>query len=155
MPKKTRLDSKTITLKQSGTLHRRPEKVIDSRFAEARFFDARDLLQVKYEMLRRVDVDGDSVTEAATAFGFSRPAFYDAQHAFKRDGLAGLMPQRPGPRRAHKLSDEVMGFVERLLEEDPARKTSDLLLAIKERFGIEVHRRSVERAKRRRVKKTL
>lgn len=153
MLKKKRPDAKAVALKQNGTLHRRPEKVVDPRFVEE-FFDARDLLQVKYEMLRRVDVEGDSITETASVFGFSRPAFYDAERAFKRDGLAGLIPNRPGPRRAHKLSDEVMSFVERSREEDPSHKTSDLVDAIKQRFGIEVHRRSVERAKRRRVKKT-
>ena len=54
-----------------------------------RFFDARDLIQVKYEMLRHVSVDGASKADAAALFGMSRPTFYQAEAAFARDGLAG------------------------------------------------------------------
>jgi predicted DNA-binding protein (UPF0251 family) len=46
------------------------------------FFDTRDLLQAKYEMLRRVDIDGWSFTQAAQALGVSRPVFYPARTAF-------------------------------------------------------------------------
>lgn len=154
MAGKKRPDPKVSVLKGSGTLHRHPEAVADPRFQDSEFFDARDLLQVKYEMLRRADTDGDSVTAAAAAFGFSRPAFYEAQRSFQSGGLAALIRQRPGPRRAHKLSSEVMAFVEEQLGQEPSPKTPDLVQAIRERFGIEVHRRSLERAKRRRVKKT-
>jgi hypothetical protein len=48
-------------------------------------------VQVKYEMLRRVQAEGKSVTDASAGFGFSRPSFYQALSAFERDGLAGLV----------------------------------------------------------------
>ena len=72
------------------------------------FFDARDLVQVKYEMLRRAREEGSTVSEAAAAFGFSRPSFYEAKAAYESGGLPGLLPKRPGPRRAHKLSEAVV-----------------------------------------------
>ena len=87
MPQK---DAKLATLRQQGTLNPRPRAVTDPQFAQDRFFDPRDLVQVKYEMLRRVQSDGHSVTGAATAFGFSRPSFYQALSAFEEGGLAGL-----------------------------------------------------------------
>lgn len=154
MTTKKKTDPKRDVLQRNGTLHRRPESVLDPLFREHEFFDARDLLQVKYEMLRRVDVERGSITAAATAFGFSRPAYYEAKRAFERGGLVALVPQRPGPRRAHKLSEEVMDFVDLLLTESPSCTTAGLVGAIKDRFGIEVHRRSLERAVRRREKKT-
>ena len=61
-------------------------------------------------MVRRVRVDGEPVSRSAAAFGFSRPSFYQAAAAVDADGLAGLVPARPGPRRAHKLTDEVVAF---------------------------------------------
>ena len=61
------------------------------------FLDARDLVQVKYEMVRRARVDGEPVSRAAEAFGFSRPSFYAAQAALDQGGLAALVPARPGP----------------------------------------------------------
>ena len=105
------LDSKGESLRQQGVLNPHPQKVADPLFRDSEFFDPRDLVQVKYEMLRRVRVEGASVTEVTQAFGFSRPVFYQAQALYHRAGLPGLIPQRPGPRQAHKLSDLMVDFL--------------------------------------------
>src|SRR6266571_731409 len=84
-------------LKARGGLHPHPEQVTDPLFAESAFFDPHDGVQVKYEMLRRVRLERRSVSEAAETFGFSRPAFYQAQRAFSSDGLPGLLPRKRGP----------------------------------------------------------
>ena len=81
MPSSPRNMAKTQTLRQQGVLNRHPDAVVDPLFQNADFFDPQDLLQVKYEMLRRVEVDKAPVTEATAAFGMSRPAFYQAQYA--------------------------------------------------------------------------
>src|SRR3954470_23195529 len=112
-------DPKVAALQAQRSLNARPERVSDERFAGSEFLDARDLVQVKYEMVRRVRVDGDSVTGSAQAFGFSRPAFYEAQAALDAGGLPGLVPARPGPRGAHKLTDEVVAFVREQMTVDP------------------------------------
>ena len=65
-----------------------------------RLLRSRDLLQVKYEMLRQVRVENQAVSHVAEAFGFSRPSFYLAQAGFAARGLAGLIPQKRGPRHA-------------------------------------------------------
>ena len=77
----------------------------DPEFLASDFFDARDAVQVKYEMVRKVKAGGAPVTEAAAAFGYSRPAYYQAAAALEPSGLEGLVPARPGPRGAHKLTD--------------------------------------------------
>ena len=41
-------------------------------------------MQVKYEMVRKVRAGGVPVTEAAAAFGYSRPAYYAAASALER-----------------------------------------------------------------------
>jgi transposase len=139
-------DPKDQALRAERCLNPRPEAVRDERFRASEFFDARDLVQVKYEMVRRVRVDGEAVTRAAGAFGFSRPSFYEAAAALDAGGLAGLVPARPGPRRAHKLTEEVVAFVRERRAAEPALRSVDLVEAIAERFGVRVHRRSVERA---------
>jgi transposase len=108
--------------------------------------DARDLVQVKYEMVRRVRVDGGTVSRSAAEFGFSRPSFYEAATALDAGGLAALVPARPGPRRAHKMSAEVVAFARQQLGADPALRPADLVGVIEEHFGVRVHPRSVERA---------
>jgi transposase len=151
----TRPDGKLKALQESDTLNPHPERVFDSLFREIDFFDARDLLQVKYEMLHRVRVEGWPVKRAAEAFGFSRPAFYHAQEAFEREGIAGLLPHKRGPHGAHKLSEEVMSFIEKVSDEEPAVSSAAMVKKVNERFGVKVHPRSIERARNRRKKKRL
>lgn len=140
------VDPKVQALRAERTLNPRPEAVRDERFRESEFFDARDLVQVKYEMVRRVRVDGDPVSRCVADFGFARPAFYEAAAALDRGGLGALVPARPGPRRAHKLTEEVVAFARERLEVDPSLRAGDLVEPIAQRFGIRVHPRSVERA---------
>jgi transposase len=137
-------------LREARALNPRPETVTDEAFALEEFLDARDLVQVKYEMVRRVRIEGAPVSATAAAFGFSRPSWYAAAAALDTGGLPGLLTARPGPRRAHKLTDEVVRFVEQALEDDPSRRPADLVGAVADRFGITVHPRSIERALARR-----
>src|SRR6266540_3096566 len=130
-------DPKVEALRAARTLNPRPE-------------DARDLVQVKYEMVRRVQVDGASVVAAAAAFGFSRPSYYEAAAALARDGLPGLVPAKPGPRRGHKLTDEVLDHAEDLLAADSSLRPADLVEPLHDRFGVRVHPRSIERGLARR-----
>lgn len=153
MTKKTRPDAKEKALKEHTSLNPHPDAVVDPLFGSADFFDPRDIVQVKYEMVRSVRVDGRSVTEAASAFGFSRPSFYQAQTVLEHEGLSGLIPKKRGPRSSHKLDEEVMDFVVQLLREDPLLRAPMLVGHIAERFGRRVHPRSVERALARRKKK--
>ena len=121
MPEK---DPKLEALREQGTLNPRPREVTDPLFTTESFFDPRDLVQVKYEMLRRVQSEGHSVTGAATAFGFSRPSFYQALSAFEESGLAGLVPHKRGPKQAHKLTDEVLGFIVEMRQKEPSVRTT-------------------------------
>jgi transposase len=142
-------DPKDRTLRERGALNPHPQCVTDELFAEYEFFDSRDLVQVKYEMLRRAQKEGWSVTRSAKAFGLSRVAYYRALAAFRKTGIWGLMPRRRGPRHPHKLSPEVMDFVREALKKEPSLSTANLPRMIKKRFGISIHRRSIERALRR------
>lgn len=148
-----RLDSKRRALRQHGALHPQPEQVHDPLFRDNQFFDPRDLVLVKYEMLRRVRVEGMAVTDAAEAFGFSRVTFYQAQAAFEAEGLPGLLPRRRGPRAASKLTDEVLAFVDRLRVADPDLGSSELAAKVEQHLGLSVHPRSIERALARRAKR--
>ncbi|MDA8282536.1 MAG: helix-turn-helix domain-containing protein [Actinomycetota bacterium] len=139
-------DPKEEALRAARALNPRPEAVVAPEFANSEFFDARDLVQVKYEMLRRARHDGSTVSAAAAAFGFSRPSFYEAKAAFEQAGIPGLLPKRPGPRRAHKLSEEVVERLREVLRADPSRSAVDLAELAQAEFGVRVHPRSVERA---------
>src|SRR5438309_4827321 len=146
-------DAKLQMLQQQGTLNPRPKDVSDELFLQDDFFDPRDLVQVKYEMLRRVRTEGKSVTDAAANFGFSRPSFYQAQSAFEQDGLAGLVPHKRGPKQAHKLTEEVLAFIGEVRQQEPSIRLPDLGNRIQKRFGIKVHPRSIERSLLRHPKK--
>lgn len=150
MAKHQRPDPKVKALAARRSLNPRPEAVVDEAFGTEVFFDARDLVQVKYEMVRRVRVEGDSVTSATRAFGFSRPSFYEAAADLDGGGLPALVPDKPGPRGPHKLTAQVVDHLEALLAQNEALSSAELAAAVAERFGYSVHPRSVERALARR-----
>ena len=153
MPKSPPHDARLQSLRELGTLNPRPQAVTDDLFTASEFFDPRDLVQVKYEMLRRVEKGGRTISEAATRFGFSRPSFYQAQAAFQAGGLARLVPRKRGPRRAHKLTAEILEFMRETRQQDPSLPTAGLVRRIKERFGLAVHPRTIERGWARSQKK--
>jgi transposase-like protein len=139
-------DAKAAALRASRTLNPRPETVTDEAFAASEFFDARDMVQVKYEMVRSARVGGAPVSRAAAAFGMSRPAFYHARQALDAGGLAGLVPAKPGPKAGRKVTPEVVAFLVAAKAADPEAGAAKLARMVSGRFGVEVHRRTVERA---------
>lgn len=149
MPKaKTRTDSKMAALLEEGTLNSSPEKVCDPRFQGSEFFDAHDLVQVKYEMLRRVSVDRLPVTQATAEYGVSRPSYYQAKANFDEAGLGGLVPKKRGPRGPHKLQGKLLAFAEQQVGQGEPIRARELSRLIREKFSVEVHPRTIERALR-------
>jgi transposase len=145
-------DPKHRRLKRQGVLNPRPERVRAPWFQAGDFFDAHDLVQTKYEMLRHVWVDHAAKAEAAALFGMSRPTLYQAEAAFARDGVAGLMPKPRGPKGAHKLDAEVMAFIVQCRQRDGAMPVRALAQEIASVLGLSVHPRSIERALARKKK---
>jgi len=137
--------SKRQTLRRHGTLNPHPETVAHALFRKSEFLAPDDLLQVKYEMLRQVQVDQHSVSESAGACGLSRPSFYQAQAAFQRDGLFGLLPHKRGPQGGHKLTTEVMEFVAQQRTADASLTAPQLAESVRKRFQVQVHPRSIQR----------
>jgi transposase len=149
MPRAQR-DQKSEELAARRSLNTRPDAVHDAVFSSEEFFDARDVVQVKYEMVRRVRVEKASVSETARNFGFSRPSYYEAASSLEQGGLPALVADKPGPRGPHKLTEEVVDHLESLAASDPSLSSPELAAAVVERFGLRVHPRSVERALQRR-----
>ena len=140
------IDAKRSALQATGTLNRRPQAVIDPLFRAGGFFDPRDLLQVRYEMVRRHLVEDEPVATTARLFGVSLPTAYQAHAAFKAAGLAGLIPKRRGPKRGgHKLTPEVLVHIEHLRRKRPNLRTRELVADLQRTFGLTIHRRSLER----------
>jgi hypothetical protein len=142
---------KRARLRHSGTLNPHPERVADPLFAASDFFDPEDLVQVKYEMLRRVEVDQAPVRRAAAAFGYSRPVYYAAYAAVQAEGLGGLVPAKRGPKGGHKLTAEVLAYLDGLGATERL-SAAELVCRVQQRFGVQVHPRSIERAQARRKK---
>jgi transposase len=144
-------DEKLKALRQSHALHPHPDQVRDPLFTSGSpFFDPRDLVQVKYELLRRVRVDGDSVAHATSLFALSRPTFYAAQAAWERSGLLGLVPEPTGPRQAHKLTAEILALLRPLAD---TMSSTQLAKWLRDERHLIVHPRSIERALARSAKK--
>lgn len=140
--------SKADVLNAEGTLNPVPEKVRDPKFRQSEFFDPRDAVQVKYEMLRRVSIENTSVTDIAEEYGVSRPTYYQAKASLSEAGIAGLVPKKRGPRGPHKIQGEILTFLKkRRVPGEPIRARA-LAALIRKEFGLDVHPRTIERAVR-------
>ncbi|MBF0298231.1 MAG: helix-turn-helix domain-containing protein [Oligoflexia bacterium] len=140
------MDNKKKYLKNSGVLNPNPEKVKDTNFLNNNFFDPNDIIQVKYEMIRKVEQEKLSISETALNFGFSRISFYKSQKNFIEKGIEGLIPKKKGPKKSYKLSENVMEFIKNEIEKDKSLKARAIKVIIEKKFNIVVHIRSIERA---------
>jgi len=149
----SQIGTKKAALRLANALHPHPEAVRDDAFLQGGFFDRDDLVQVKYEMLRRHRLDQKPVAEVARTFGTSRQAFYSAKLHFDTEGIPGLIPKKRGPRQAHKCTDDVLDFAEHWKAEHKTEGSRALVAAIGQHFGIVLNPRSVDRALAQRKKK--
>lgn len=134
-------------LKKDGTLHPQPQKVTADFIGQSDFFDPEDLVQMKYEMLRKVSMNEESITDAARSFGLSRVAFYHAQQQYHKRGLAGLLPDRRGPKKPHKLTPEVMTFINKELKAMCGTiDWEEISRQVEAKFGFKIHPRSIRRS---------
>ena len=140
--------AKADALAEDGTLNPAPDKVGDPKFQEGGFFDPRDVVQVKYEMLRRVSVEKMSVTNVSNQYGVSRPTFYQAKADFDEAGIAGLVPQKRGPHGPHKIQSNVRAFLIAQLSPGEPIRARELAKLVQKEFGVDVHPRTIERAVR-------
>jgi transposase len=137
---------KIRALAEEGTLNPVPGKVQDPKFQDGEFFDPRDIVQVKYEMLRRVSAENASVTSATEDYGVSRPTYYQTRASFEEAGIAGLVPRKRGPQGPHKVRGAVLEFIrEQRVEGEPIR-ARQLAEQIREKFDLDIHPRTIERA---------
>jgi transposase len=141
-----RADPKTAALREEGTLNPSPDRVSDTKFRPGDFFDPRDIVQVKYEMLRRVSVDSLSVTRVTAEYGVSRPTYYQTKASFDDAGVAGLVPKKRGPRGPHKLQGEILAFAEKQVVVGEPLRARELAVLIRREFSVDVHPRTIERA---------
>ena len=63
--RKAKRNPKADRLRQNDSLNLHPERVRAKQFHTSDFFDPRDLVQVKYEMLRGVRLEGTCIAQAA------------------------------------------------------------------------------------------
>ena len=145
MKKNHKKTDKNQILKDKNVLYHKADKITDLLFQTNDFFDPHDLVQVKYEMVRRVQKDGWPVTKASSVFGFSRLSFYKIKQALESFGMLGLLPKKRGPKKATKITDTVLAFIKEAQNKEPETKAAKLKILIKAKFGIDVHKRTIER----------
>ena len=140
-------NTKEEFLEAAGALNPEPAGVEDQKFRPGEgFFDARDKVQVKYEMLRSHEVDGESVSEAAPRYGYTRESFYTSKERFESEGILGLVDRKRGRKGPDKLTDEILEFLRQSKRDDPTLSGAWLCQMVAERYGVELHKRTVEKA---------
>ncbi|MBP3899961.1 MAG: helix-turn-helix domain containing protein [Blautia sp.] len=136
---------KAEILKENGTYNSRYEKVTAPCFRSGVFFDSRDLVQVKYELLRSISSGECTVTRASELFGISRESIYKNKAAYEAGGVQALIPKKTGPKGASKLTKQGQAFIDSYVAEHPSASASETNAKMREKVGIFVHNRTVER----------
>lgn len=105
--------------------------------------------------MRAVQREQYSIAKAASEFGLSRPTIYQAQEHFQARGLEGLLPDKRGPKKAHKLNPEVLNYLRELRAAEPVLPARELAKRLRERLKIQVHPRTIEKALKPKAKRGL
>jgi len=145
-------NAKRKALQAAGTFNSRAAHVRHPLFQQSAFFDPEDLLQLKYETLRAVELEQCPVAKAARDFGLSRPTIYEAQSQLQQRGLEGLLPDKRGPKAAHKLTGEILQYVREQAAESEL-KAEELARRVRQRFAVNLHPRTIQKALERKVKR--
>jgi transposase len=140
-----RQSSKREFLKAARAWNDRARMVESPLFQHSDFFDPRDKVQVKYEMLRAHGVERLPVGASSRQFGFSRESFYAALQAFRGEGVVGLVDGKRGPKQPRKLTPAVRRLLVREIDRSPGVGSQELADRVAKELGITVHRRSIER----------
>jgi len=129
-------------LRKNGSYNHRAKNVSAELFSLSPFFDAHDLVQVKYEMLRAVEKEQNDVTSTSEVFGFSRVSFYQIRKEFDENGIAGLLPKKRGPKGSRKLDDSDVAFARELVN---THTKAQIVTRLKEERGVEISKCTLER----------
>lgn len=126
-------------------LNPKPERVKNKLFLiQPDFFDANDIVQVKYEMLRSCEVDGNDVSATSIEFGFSRTTYYKVQQAFLKGGFPALMGKPRGRPEPIKVTKEVLGFLIAEKAKEPSVTAREMMDALMARYNVRLSERMIQ-----------
>jgi transposase len=145
--------AKRKALQATGTFNPRSAQVHHPLFQHSSFFDPEDLLQLKYETLRALEVESCPIAKAAREFGLSRPTIYEAQSDFQQQGLEGLLPRKRGPKSAHKLTAEIYQYLQEQAATESDVKAEELARRVRRRYAVKLHPRTIEKALKAKAKR--
>ena len=132
-------------LLRTRCLHRTPERVQDDRFTQQTdFFDPKDIVQVKYELLRTCQVERRDVASACLDFGFSRTTYYKVQQAFLEGGLPALMGRPRGRLKPIKVTDVVRGYLIAEKAKNSKLSAREMVETLKKRYHVQLSERMIQ-----------
>lgn len=132
-------------LKETRAWNPHPERVKADLFKAHPFFDPEDKVQVKYEMLRAREVEGEGLSETCLKFGFSRESYRHILERFRLEGLAGLFGHKPGRKGPVKATERVQDFIHGERSQDGSLTADELVSRCGEQCGVSLSRRTVFR----------
>ena len=138
-------DGKAEALREQGALHPHPGAVKDELFLESEFFDPRDLVMVKYEMLRARELEGEPLEQTCRRFGFTRESYRQILERFRAEGMFGLFDRKRGRKNPLKIGDKVQAFLCREHTRMPELGADELAARCEKEMGVSLSRRSVYR----------
>lgn len=138
------MEKKEVLL-NNGTYNKNHSLVRNEKFLVNPFFDAMDIVQVKYEMLKEASSSQRTIEQTAKEFGFSRASFYKIKAAYEENGIFALVPDKSGPQKARKLSTPYQLYIDQYMESKPKASSSEIRNKLKEEKNLDISKRTIER----------
>ena len=139
------MPTKDDSMRENGSFNSNYGKVTAGLFESSPFFDKKNIVQVKYEMVRAATNGEGSISEIAGAHGFSRKTYYQVSKSLEAGGLCALVPKKTGPKGPLKLKEDVSAFVDAFHAEHGDAGPSEISAALEAETGVRVHPRTIYR----------
>ena len=136
---------KEAFLKANHTFNFRNDKVIASRFIESDLYASRDLLQVRYELVRSIEEGDIALDEVPDKYGVSSVTAKRYVRSFKEGGMIALVPEQKGPKGPSSLDDEALRFIDSYIAEHPKASGRKVHEALESERHLGISKRTVER----------
>lgn len=137
--------NKEEKLRSSNTYNSKSSRVNAPCFADNEMMDPHDLLQVRYEMVRAIELDNKSIKDTCSEFGVSASTARRYVRDLKEGGLIALVPEKKGPAGPTRLSKEAAEFIDNYLKEFPKASGGKVHRALETKLHTGVSKRTVER----------
>ena len=132
-------------LRATQTFNTNYAKINDPIFQRSGIMDPRDLLLVRFELVRSLELDGKPIEEVCSQYGISPCTARRYVRDMKERGLIALVPEKRGPNGPSVMTDEIANYIDKYLTDHPKASAGKVYQSLVDAKKVTIGKRTVER----------